>query len=338
MATIAKRGNYQWQAKVRRRGYPTQSKTFDTKRDAERWASVVESEMARSVFIDRSLSESTTFAQVIESYILNVAPTHKGGDAEISRLHRFVRDEQRLAGQFMATLKTYDFEDYRDRRTNVVAAGTVKRELNLLHSVIETIRKNYGMIENPISDVRRPRVQDSRDTRLQPGEEQKLMAALDNCRNPWVKPAVILALETAMRRGELLSLRWENIDLISRAAKLTETKNGQAREVPLSPRAIEALQTVPRAMDGRVLATSPEGLKNAFERARKRAVMEHFNFHDLRHEATSRLFERGWNVMEVAAVTGHKDLQSLKRYTNLRASDLALKLNTATPRKQGIVR
>jgi len=157
-------------------------------------------------------------------------------------------------------------------------------------------------------------------------EEQRLMEALEDCRNPWVKPAVILALETAMRRGELLSLRWEHVNLDTCVAHLPDTKNGEARDVPLSSRAIAALTALPRAMSGDVLPTTAEGLKNAFERARKRAKMEHFNFHDLRHEAISRLFEAGWNVMEVAAVSGHKDLQSLKRYTNLKATDLAKKM------------
>lgn len=335
MATISKRGAYQWQAKIRRRGYPVQSKTFDTKREAEAWASVIESEMARSVFVDRSLSERSTLGEAIETYILSVAPNHKGGDAEIYRLRRFQRIEVDLTCRFMSTLNTSDFQRFCDRRKNEVAAGTVKRELNLLHTVVESVRKEFGLIENPVSDVKRPPVQDERDIRFKkkdvsedrPSEEEILFKALDACRNPWVKPTVILALETAMRRSELLALRWDNIDLRLRTARLLDTKNGKPRNVPLSPRALDVLKSLPRSMDGRVLATSSEGIKNAFERARKRAGMEHFNFHDLRHEATSRLFERGWNVMEVAAVTGHRDLQSLKRYTNLRAEDLACKFD-----------
>ena len=121
-------------------------------------------------------------------------------------------------------------------------------------------------------------------------------------------------------------MRWDNVDLKERVVHLEDTKNGEARNVPLSSQVIDTLKTLPRSMDGRVLPTTAEALKNAFERARKRASLEHLNFHDLRHEAVSRLFERGWNIMEVAAVSGHKDLQSLKRYTNLKAKDLALKM------------
>ena len=309
MASITRRGTYQWQAKVRRKGYPVQTKTFDTEREAKAWGTITESEMARSVFIDRSLTEKTTFRDVIESYIANEAPTHKGGDSEVLRLRKFMRDKAKLVVRGMATLKTSDFEEYRNKRLTEVAPGTVKRELNILHSVIEFVRKKLGLFENPISDVKRPKVRDQRDIRLDDSEEEVLLEALDHCRNPWIKPAVILAIETTMRRGELLDLRWNNIYLKTRVARLIDTKNGENRDVPLSSRAIETLNNLPKSTNGFVFQTSAEGLKNAFERARNRANLEHVNFHDLRHEAVSRLFEAGWNIMEVATVSGHKDIR-----------------------------
>lgn len=326
MATIQNRGPYQWQAKVRRKGYPSQSKTFESEREAKAWVAVIESEMVRSVFVDRSMGEKTTFKEVIESYIENTASSHKGGSSEILRLNKFMRDYPKLCARGTTTLKTSDFERYRNERSELVKPGTVKRELNLLHSVIEHVRKKLALHENPVTDVKRPKVRDSRDIRLHVGEEEVFLTVLETCRNTWIKPTVILALESAMRRGELLSMTWQNVDLKDRVIHLEDTKNGESRDVPLSSRATETLKALPRSMDGRVLPISPEALKNAFERARKRANLEHFNFHDLRHEAVSRLFERGWNVMEVAAVSGHKDLQSLKRYTNLKAKDLAKKM------------
>lgn len=327
MATVTERGPLQWQAKVRRKGYPVQTKTFDTKKEAEAWATIIESEMVRGVFVDRSMLERETLDELVCRYLKEETPKHKGADLETSRLEKFRREESKLCEYSLANLRRTHFEDYRDRRSTVVAPGTVKRELNLLHSVIEQYRHEYGMIENPISPVKRPKVKDNRIMRFQEGEEAALMEALDSCRNPWVKPSVILALETAMRRGELLALRWEDVDFKKRVAKLHDTKNGEWRDVPLSSIAVETLKGLPRAIEGDVIATTAEGLKNAFERARKKAGMEHFNFHDLRHEAISRLFERGWNVMEVAHVSGHKDLQSLKRYTNLKATDLAEKMD-----------
>ncbi|WP_417452458.1 integrase [Kiloniella sp.] len=327
MATISKRGAYQWQAKIRKQGYPAQSKTFDSKREAEAWASVIESEMTRSVFIDRSLSERETLEDVIVRYMKEVAPKHKGGDAEIARLNKLLKDEQDLCCRIMATLTIEDFEGYRDKRLNEnKAPGTVKRELGLLHSVIESSLRRLGLLENPVTKVKRPKVNDNRIMRFYGDDEARLMTAIDSCRNPWIKPAIILALETAMRRSELLNLQWQHIDMETCVAHLPDTKNGESRDVPLSSIAIKTLKNLPQQESGQVLRTTAEGIKNAFERARKRADLEHFNFHDLRHEAISRLFEANWNVMEVAAVSGHKDLQSLKRYTNLKAADLAKKM------------
>ena len=325
MATINKRGPYQWLARVRKKGVSV-NKTFENKREAEEWAAVIESEITRNVFVDRSLAEKISLAEVIDHYITEVAPTHKGHQSEILRLQKFKRDEPLLAGKRMAALSPFDFEKYRDRRLSEVSASSVKRELGLLRAVIEGQKRRLGLAENPVSDVKRPRAKDFRDVRLEPGDEQKFLEAFDELRNPYAKHAFILAIETAMRRGELLAMTWDNVDMQHNYVHLPDTKTGEARDVPLSRRAIKVLESMPRSMDGRVLPTSPNALKKCFERAREKAGLTHINFHDLRHEATSRLFEAGWNVMEVSAVTGHKDLQSLKRYTQLRAVDLAMKM------------
>ena len=331
MATVSERYNRQgqligWQVKVRKRGYPPQVKTFDKKKDAEAWATVIESEMVRSVYIDRTKAEQTTLKDAIDDYIREVAPSHKGSRDEILRLERFKRDEPKICSHALLNLTTRLFELYRDARLKKVTPGTVKRELGLLHTVIEYVRKSHSMVENPISDVRRPKVDDARDIRLHGDEAGKLLKACEESKNKWLVPAYLLALETAMRRSELLGLTWGDVDLEGRTARLSDTKNGTSRTIPLSSLALAVLDGLERPDTGHVIGTSVEGIKQAFERARSRAGMEHFNFHDLRHEATSRLFERGWGIMEVAAVTGHQDLQMLKRYTNLRAGDLAKKM------------
>ena len=148
---------------------------------------------------------------------------------------------------------------------------------------------------------------------------------MDNCKNEKIKPIVLFAIETAMRRGEILSLEWRHVDLESRTAFLPETKNGDSRTVPLSEKALNILRELPLESD-LVFATTSNSLRMAFDRALKRAELGDFRFHDLRYEATSRFFEKNLNVMEVSSITGHKDLRMLKRYTHLRAEDLALKL------------
>lgn len=336
MAVFDKRGDYQWRARVRRKGYPAQTKTFDTKAEAEAWARGIEGDMDRSAFVDRSLSERETLQDVIKVHLKKITPMHKGAESEEMRLKKFIREETELCAYAMANLRTEHFEDYRDRRLKIVKPGTVARELNLLHSVIQHCRRRLSLLENPISHVKRPMVRDARFSRLEDGEEEKLLIAMDECRNDFIKPSVILALETAMRRSELLSLKWDDVDLSKKTATLHDTKNGEARSVPLSTRAISVFQTLQTARDKkkvvgierdrRVLPISAQSLKCAWERGRKRAGMEHFTFHDLRHEAISRLFERGWDAIKVAAVSGHRNMQSLKRYANFRAEDLAKEL------------
>ncbi len=129
-----------------------------------------------------------------------------------------------------------------------------------------------------------------------------------------------------MRRGELLKLKWEDIDLEKQVAHLEMTKNGSKRDVPLSKRAKEILSGMPHCINGRVFPLTEDSVKGLWSRLSKRTGIYDLRFHDLRHEATSRLFEKGLNIMEVSAITGHKDLRMLKRYTHLRAEDLAKKL------------
>lgn len=334
MATIEQRGPYQWRAKVRRRGYPVQSETFDYKADAEAWARDIEGQMDKSVFVDRSLAERETFKDIIERYLKTVTPKHKGHESEKMRIDKFMRDESELCQYAMANLRTEHFEDYRDRRLEIVKPSTVQRELNLLHSIIEHNRRRLALLENPVSNVKRPRVRNERFARLEEGDEERLLASLDNSRNKFTKPAVILALETAMRRGELLELKWDDVDLAKRTATLHDTKNGDERIVPLSTRAVDILKALKAkrkkdnviTLEKRVFPISVQSLKCSWERARKRADLEHFNFHDLRHEAISRLFERGWDAIKVAHISGHRSMQCLKRYANFRAEDLAKEL------------
>lgn len=190
-------------------------------------------------------------------------------------------------------------------------------------------------LNNPVQGIRKPSLKGTGRTRhLEPGEELELLARAREYGEPL--PSIIqLALETAMRRGEIAGLRWESVDLNRRVIHLSQTKNGESRDVPLSSRAVAVLVVLPRRIDGRVFDVRSDNISQAFARitgtsatskqcARRQDIklLADFRFHDLRHEATSRLFERGLNPMQVAAITGHKTLQMLKRYTHLRAEEL----------------
>jgi integrase len=192
-------------------------------------------------------------------------------------------------------------------------------------------------VDNPISMIRRPPENRGRTRRLALGEEERLLAALDvpprdekgrltGPSNPWMRPLVILAVETAMRRSELLALRWQDVELQDRFVRLHDTKNGDPRDVPLSTRAVAILAGLPRHISGQVFPISADAVKKSFSRAAVRAGLQDLHFHDLRHEATSRIAEKLDNILELSAVTGHKTVQMLKRYYHPRARDLARKL------------
>ena len=222
----------------------------------------------------------------------------------------------------LAILSPTDIAGYRDERLQVVAISTVLKELNVLGHAIDIARKEWGvhLPQNPCRMIRRaapPRPHAIEDMEL--GEEQKLLDAADTGRNPYMRSLIILALETAMRQGELLTLSWDNVDLERRIAHLGMTKNGESRDVPLSKRAVETLRRLADESTGDlVLPISKSSAGQAWEHLRTRAGSQNLHFHDLRHEAVTRLLERGFNVIETATISGHKELRMLQRYSHLR--------------------
>jgi integrase len=210
-----------------------------------------------------------------------------------------------------------------------VGAGTVIRELAYFSSIINHARREWGInITNPVLLVRKPPSPQGRNRILTLDEEVRLLHACEPKanRNIYTRPFVTLALETAMRRGEILGLRWEHLDFVKRTAFLPLTKNGESRTVPLSNRAIETLQALPRSIDGRVLPISFAALETNFKRARERANLADLRIHDLRHSAVTRLADKLPNILELSAVTGHKSLAMLKRYYHPNAELLAQKI------------
>ncbi|HCO3851590.1 TPA: site-specific integrase, partial [Escherichia coli] len=180
---------------------------------------------------------------------------------------------------------------------------------------------------NPVELVRKPKISNGRDRRLASGEERRLSRYFRD-KNQQLYVIFHLALETAMRQGEILTLRWEHLDLQHGVAHLPETKNGLPRDVPLSRKARNYLQILPQQINGNVFSYTSSGFKSAWRTALLDLKIENLHFHDLRHEAISRFFELGTlNVMEVAAISGHRSLNMLKRYTHLRAYQLVSKLD-----------
>lgn len=195
-----------------------------------------------------------------------------------------------------------------------------------------------GGLVNPVQQVRKPKSPEGRARRLQPGELDRILSATES---PVLPDLARLALETAMRQEELAGMTWELVDLKKRTITLPDTKNGTKRLVPLSQEGVRILSDLPRRIDGKVWGITPHAISVAWRRTVSRAragyekeceeketkpdpaFLTDLTFHDLRHEAISRFFEKGLNPMQVATITGHKTLQMLKRYTHLKAEDLA---------------
>ncbi len=326
MASFRQRNN-KWQARIKRDGYPDQVKTFGARSDAERWARSVESEMDKGQFVDTQEAQRTTLRELILRYVREVTPTMKSVTEDTIRLKAMARKP--IANWSLANLSAVRIAAYRDERLKQVSNGTVIRELAYLSSIINHARREWGInTPNPVQYVRKPPSPAGRSRKLSADERGKLLASVEprGRQNIWTKPVVVLALETAMRRSELLALRWEHINLSSQTALLPDTKNGTPRSVPLSTTAVELLRSLPRNISGVVFPIKYFTLDAAFKRAVKRAGLVDFHFHDLRHTAITAMAEKLPNLIELSAVTGHKSLAMLKRYYHPNVEDLARKL------------
>ncbi|MGF6723016.1 integrase [Paraburkholderia sp. GAS41] len=334
MGTIQKRPNGSYSAKIRRHGYPPQSRTFTTKKDAQRWLSDTESAMSRECFVDATAARQTLLKDTLARYATEESPSHKGAAEEIIRLQAMQRDP--MASYSLATVKPRIIAAWRDRRLLKVSGSTVNREMNLLHAVFEAARKDWGIAMpcNPVAGVRRPRSNPARERRLSIAEQSVLLCACRQARVTWLAPIVELAIHTGMRQGEVRTLLWQNIDATDCVVTLpaAATKTLSTRTVPLNKRCMAVIESIRGSRVGPLQGpvfpdVTRNALKLAFKRARQRAGIEDFRFHDTRHEATSRLFERGFNDTEVATITGHKTRAMLARYTHLRAKDLVRRLD-----------
>lgn len=325
MATFNKRGPNQWQVKIRKKGYPATSNTFSTKAEAQKWARHVESEMDRGIFLSTSEAENTTLQEILERYNREVVPTKKSSDDMRSRLNLINSAMGHLS---LAAITPAIVKEYRDYRLETVGEDTVRKDMSILSRVLKVAQSEWDINlprGNPCTDIQRPSKGKSRERRLSPEEESVLLETAKDY-SPDIADIIGIAIETGMRRGEIVKMNWDNTDLTARTALILDTKNGTDRNIPLSSKAVEILRQRPQD-SAQIFQIRADSITKAFTRICQKAELEDLRFHDLRHEATSRFFELGLGIMEVSAITGHKDLSMLKRYTHLKAEDLAMKLN-----------
>jgi len=396
----------QIQLYFREKGYKDFVQTFASYELAQEAEKVIAAQRIQKIFVDYSSSWKNTLKDLIERYIEEECPKHKGKEAELYRLKSFLRycdplytraseakkpKRERAKSQFIASLAFLnkplaavvptDFEDYIRDRLEVVAPGTVDREIDLLAQVINVAHKTWRIRcpEHPMLGVRRPKYFNERKRRLETGEEVRLLAAAraeDRLRSiarevepllvpyreearglpnksarqrflaearaqlelevaksythvPLFETFVAFQLKTAARRGEALSLVWTDVNFEACTAYFPVTKNGHPRNVPLMKSLVSLLGTLPRTGE-RVFPISLDELKNAWARICSRADIKDLHIHDLRHEALSKIADTGkFTLLDLQAISGHRDPRMLLRYAHLCAKKLAERLNEA---------
>lgn len=356
MATITLRGDGQFQAKIRMAGHPATSKTFSTRRLAAQWVAVTESEMIRGEFVPRKAVEVITLGKCLERYASEKSAGKKGEKQELVRIRRLQLHP--LTAKAVSHITPEDVEDFiRERRaepskrnpTQPVGEATIRLEVMLLSAVFKVAKSkkwNYCRT-NPVSEIDeefKPGKSKERTRRFVGDEEVRLLAALDKrsiarTGNADIPLVVRFAIATAARQSEIVGkpgtstrpahpgLRWENVNLSMRSVVLPDTKNGKDRVIPLNDAALALLSALPRPIHGgKVFNVSQDGLIRATAAACRDARIEDFVFHDLRHEATSRMVEAGLSLMEVQSVTGHSNAAMVRRYTHLEMLKLARKM------------
>lgn len=272
---------------------------------------------------------SMTLADVLTRYRDEITATKRCADTERCSVDAFLRSK--LARMRLDRLTPADVTAHRDMRLRSVKPSTIVRELGWIQHAIDIAMHDWQQHlpnGNPVKQVRRPRIDNRRERRLQAGEWERLMQAAHGRANPLMPSLLTLALQTAMRRGELLAMEWRHVDLQRCTVLLPRTKNGHARTVPLTREAVSTLATLPRT-DTRCLPMSANAVRLAFERVRAQADIADLTLHDIRHEATSRFVERGLSLAQVQMVTGHRDLRMLMRYTHLAVDDIVTALHAA---------
>lgn len=325
MPTVLKRPTG-WQAKIRIAGHAPQSQMFDTKARALAWG---HAEEARLRDQGKGIVRAT-LQDAIDKYISDVCPTHKSGDNEAKRLKALSGKTGLLPVQrALPDVTAADLTRFRDTRLDQVSVATVLKEISILRSVLESARRDWCMIKiNPLNDVKLPPSPPDRKRLMLDAERDKILLALNyngkvETLQHQVAVSMLLALETSMRAGEIIGLTWDRVH--EKYVSLEVTKNGDHRDVPLSSRAVELLQSMRGVDPVKVFTVTPASLDALFRKARDKCKIENLHFHDTRATALTNLATR-LDVLELARMVGHRDLKSLMIYYRKTATDIASKL------------
>ena len=335
MATIQERrtskGELRYRALIRLRGFPAESATFLRKMDAKRWVQQTESAMREGRYFKSSEARKHTVADLVDRYtrdVLGDRPRHRRYNQE-SHLEWW---RQQIGDCPLADLTPALIAEKRDElargktvRHRRRSPATVNRYLTSLSHALQLATREWEWLEhNPARKVRKLREPRGRVRFLSDEERDRLLEACQESEDPRLYPLVVLALSTGARQGELLGLRWPDVDLARKVAVLHDTKNRERRALPIEGLAFEVLREMSRVRrldSDHLFAGGPLGKpifpRKPWERALQAAQIDDFRFHDLRHSAASYLAMSGATLAEIAEILGHKTLAMVKRYSHL---------------------
>ena len=330
MATIVQRGN-KWRVQIRLRGV-TRSNTFERHADAKAWAARTESQILDG--LQGNASRNKTFGDIAQRYLEEVTPQKRGQREESYRIGRIL--QAHLSTIYLSDLRPQDIADWRDDRLKEVSSASVIREITTISAICNQAMREWGLLnDNPVLKISKPKPTKARTRRPTEQEIEELCKAMlltEDTKKPElvtqrVALALLFAIETAMRAGEICGLTWNDIYLTKRIAHLPITKNGSSRDVPLSKRAIEIIEKLKGIDEKSVFNVDAKTLDVLFRRARDKCEIEDLHFHDTRREALTRMSKKV-PVEMLAKISGHKDLRILLNvYYRPEMSDIASMLD-----------
>jgi len=305
---------------VRRKGFRTLVKSFSTRTEAKTWGRSMESKLDRGDTSDYSEASKVTLGDLFKRYISEKKhKKKKQWKNEEYRLEQLLKDE--ISSVNLLRFSTKHLADYRDRRLEDVLGPTFNKDFNFISVVIQTALTDWEMYlpHNPCKIFKREPEGNPRERVLQEHEQTRLLEQCAVSNNTYLKPMVSFSIETSVRQGELLKIKYDHINWKKRLLTLFDTKNGENRTIPLSEKAFLILSSLPRQFDKKMFPMTRDSLKSHFNRAKIRAEIEGFRWHDLRRTAISQMFQiRKFDLPTVQLMSGHKNPGVLlKVYTKL---------------------
>lgn len=320
MATYRKRNN-KWQVRIQRKNNPPISKTFVYKEDAKMWARQQEREIDLGI---EAANQDITLKTLLLRYQQEILPTKKHPQPDNYRIKKILIHP--IVSLKMRTIKSQHISLFRDQLIREQKSpNTIRLYLAILSHLFTIVKTEWGFdnLNNPVLKIRRPRLPQSRDTRLSDDDIHRICQHSQSSLLPLL---IHVALDTAMRVSEIVNLKVIDCDFKQHMITVRNTKNYHDRYIPMTNKVAKILQHQSRLQRDKFFDITSHAVSIAFTRACKRAEIPNASFHTLRHEAVSRLFEKGFNPMEVAAISGHKSMQMLKRYTHIQTAHLLGKM------------